>query len=227
MKQESLDTKAKRAKARWLKRVMSSDATPTEKCLAYIITDMLNCVSLDCWPGQETLVVLLDRTAVKTVSRAAKGLVRRGFITIEPRQDGHPGYRYAPIFLPDDRYENVQNSRQVCPQSEDTDVGESSLGILSKESVTQFRSFDRDGSRRGQPNKKYNRARRGSYEANVAELLGTNGGQVLERLSQLDDRIVDRLCRAFIEGALSQRDLAAARLAANQMNGSRGRRSGR
>src|SRR4051812_26859929 len=172
MTKESLDKKAKRAKSRWVGRVMYSGATATEKCLAYIIADKLNCVTLDCWPGQETLVVLLDRKSVKTVIRAAKGLQKRGFISINPRADGQPGNRYAPVFLRDDRYENVESSRQSCPESEDTDVGESSIGILLKESVEALPSFDTHRVQSGQPSNKYNRAQRGTYEANVAELLG-------------------------------------------------------
>jgi hypothetical protein len=199
---------------------MRSDATSTEKCFAYLIADKLKCVTLDCWPGQETLAALLSRRSVKTVIRAAEGLERRGFITIKPRVEGEPGYRYAPVFVPDDQYENVRASRQSCPSSEDMDVGESSLDIHLKESLAPSSPIS-GGRRSGQPNKAYNRAQRGGLEATVAELFGTDGWNVLERLSKLDDRIVDRLCRACFEGSLSQRDLSAARLAAKQMNGSR------
>src|SRR3954451_18753417 len=134
MTKESLDKKAKRAKSRWVGRVMYSGATATEKCLAYIIADKLNCVTLDCWPAQETLAVLLGRKSVKTVIRAAKGLRQRDFIIVKARVDGKPGYRYVSIFMPEDLYENVQASRHSCPNGEDTNVGESSLGILLKES---------------------------------------------------------------------------------------------
>jgi hypothetical protein len=220
VKGEALDKKAKRAKARWLGRVMCSDATSTEKCFAYLIADKLNCVTLDCWPGQETLAALLSRRSVKSVIRAAGGLQKRGFITIKSRAEGEPGYRYAPIFVPDDQYENVRASGQSCPSSEDMDVGESSLDILLKESLAPSSPIS-GGRRSGQPNKAYKRGQRGALEATVAELFGTDGWNVLERLSSLDDRIVDRLCRASFEGSLSQRDLNAARLAAKQMNGSR------
>jgi len=40
--------------------------------------------------------------------------------------------------------------------------------------------------------------------------------QLLEILHTLDDRIVDRLCGAYVEGRLGERELAAARLAAEQ-----------
>jgi hypothetical protein len=199
---------------------MRSNATSTEKCFAYLIADKLNCVTLDCWPGQETLAALLSRKSVKTVSRVAEGLEKRGFVIIKSRVEGEPGYRYAPVLEPDDQYENVRASRQSCPSSEDMDVGESSLDILLKESLAPSSPIS-GGRRSGQPNKAYNRAQRGGLEPTVAELFGTDGWSVLERLSKLDDRIVDRLCRACFEGSLSQRDLNAARLAAKQMNGSR------
>ena len=40
--------------------------------------------------------------------------------------------------------------------------------------------------------------------------------EVLARLAAIDDAIVDRLCRAWAKGVLGERDLAAARLAAEQ-----------
>jgi hypothetical protein len=47
-------------------------------------------------------------------------------------------------------------------------------------------------------------------------MLGPDGMKVLEILNELDDRIVDRLCGAYVEGMLGERELAAARLAAEQ-----------
>src|SRR5438105_2742188 len=113
MKPEPLDTKARRAKERWYRRVMYSDATSTEKCFSYFIKDMLNCVTLDAWPSQTTLRKLLGRKVARTPGRAAKALQKSGFLLIKPRVDGSPGYRYAPIFVPDDQYEkNVRASGQ-------------------------------------------------------------------------------------------------------------------
>jgi hypothetical protein len=47
-------------------------------------------------------------------------------------------------------------------------------------------------------------------------MFGAHGFYVLARLASIDDAIIDRLCQAFVEGALSERDLAAASLAAEQ-----------
>jgi len=50
----------------------------------------------------------------------------------------------------------------------------------------------------------------------VAEWLGPDGLELLGRLGALNDRIVERLCRAFAAGMLTERERAAARLAAKQ-----------
>jgi hypothetical protein len=51
----------------------------------------------------------------------------------------------------------------------------------------------------------------------LAAMLGKNGMSILGRLASYDDAIVDRLCRAHAERRLGERELAAARLAAEQM----------
>jgi hypothetical protein len=215
MKQDSLDQKAKRAKARWLRRVMRSDATSTAKCFAYQIVDSLNCVTLDSWLAQETLARRLSVRSVKTVVRAARELQSLGFIQIRPPAR-KAGCRYAVIFAAEDEYKNVHPSRHSCPQTEDTNGRESSSGILSKESLAQTRSAERERESY-QSRKNYNKAERGALEMQVAKLLGPNGLNILGRLSHLDDRIVDRLCQSHFDGSLSKRDLEAARLAANQV----------
>src|SRR4051812_34307692 len=221
---DSLDVKAKRAKARWRDRVMRSNATSTEKCLAYVIADRLNCVTLDCWPGQETLKGILRKSA-KTIARVAAGLQRHGFITISGRTAGQRSYRYAPIFTTGDLDENVRTIPHSCPITQDTNGGESYSGILLKKSFAHSSQTSR-GEESGRPRKRYSSAERGALEPIVAKLLGADGWDVLGRLSELDDRIVDRLCRTCFEDALSQRDLSAARLAAKQLNGPPGRSTG-
>jgi hypothetical protein len=41
--------------------------------------------------------------------------------------------------------------------------------------------------------------------------------EILERLAAYDDHVVERLCRAHAEGLLGERELHAARLAAEQL----------
>jgi len=51
----------------------------------------------------------------------------------------------------------------------------------------------------------------------IAEWLGPDGMEMLGRLGLIDDKIVDRLCKAYVAGALPDRELAAARLASAQV----------
>ena len=80
MKREGLDEQVRRTKARWLRRVMY-DVRPnsTEKCLAYLVADRLNCVTCDCWPAQSTMATWLGVESVRTVQRAARSLQRLGY----------------------------------------------------------------------------------------------------------------------------------------------------
>ena len=99
---ESLSDQVSRAKARWLKRVMyDSDASSSEKCFAYAVFDHLNCVTLDCWPGQPRLAQLLNFKSVKTIQRAAFGL-EAASACLSIRRIGRGAYRYAPVFFPSD-----------------------------------------------------------------------------------------------------------------------------
>jgi len=63
----------------------------------------------------------------------------------------------------------------------------------------------------------FNPKQRGAIEIKLADMFGANGLDVLVRLASIDDAIIERLCQAYAEGALSERDLAAARLAAEQV----------
>jgi len=215
MKGESLNDRASRAKARWLKRVMyASKATSVQKCFAYIIFDHLNCVTLDCWPAQPRVARLLGCKSNKTVQRAARGLAKLGLITLKPNHAGKSEYRYAPVFLPEDEDNSVGKNGRSCLQKVDTNVRESFLDIHSISSSTQEAGERRKIPLRPRPS--FNPRERGAIELKVAEKVGRDGMDILARLAKIDDAIVARLCRAFAEGLLGERDLAAARLAAEQ-----------
>jgi len=210
---ETLIERVSRMKARWLKRVMyESPASSTEKCLAYVVADHLNCVTLDCWPSQTRLAELLGRKNVKTVERAARGLEKLGTLVLGGGGGGAV-YRYAPVFLASDADKVVNSPRQIRPEDTDKNVDESLLLIHSKRSSSTGLSDRRDG----QSPPVYNRRQRGAIELELAAMLGENGMNILGRLASHDDTIVDRLCRAHAERGLSERELAAARLAAEQM----------
>jgi len=181
--------------------------TPTEKCLAFAISDHLNCVTMDCWPAQATLARLLGYACTKTIKRAARTLEQHRLITITNNRYGKSEYRYSPIFLPEDMA--VTEGGQSGPSDGDTPVRESFLGIRSKSYSTATEiSSGKVGS--------FSRSSRGAYEVKVAEMLGRDGFEILAQLGAIDDSIITALCSAAAEGALSERDLAAARLAAKQ-----------
>jgi hypothetical protein len=202
-------------KHRWLKRVMSDpNVSPSEKCFAYIVMDRLNCVTLDSWPSQSLIAQPLGRKSIKTVNRIASGLESHGYQRVSRNTRG--SLRYAPMFLPEDEDKSVGASRQNCPPVPDKNVEESYLEIqITKSSPRSVgRSVDKSPTCIAS---NYDRRQRGSYETEVARLLGNGGFDILERLSEHDDAIVERLCRAYADRELGARELIAARLAAQQL----------
>ena len=208
----TLDQLVARMKARWLRRVMyESTANSSQKCLAYAVFDHLNCVTLDCWPSQERLAKLLGFVSVKTVQRAARGLQNQALVTING--GGRDGYRYAPVFQPADEDNSVQSSGRSRPVSTDKFVSESFLRIQS----TGPASTAADGGQGTGAGIGYQQSQRGAVELQIADRLGPGGIEILGKLSGLDDLIVERLCRAHVAGRLGERELNAARLAAEQV----------
>jgi hypothetical protein len=211
---ESLYDRVTRAKHRWLKRVMSDHGTSSsEKCFAFLVVDRLNCVTQDCWPSQKTIAEQFG-WSIKTVHRVAVGLERRGHLRIIRNSNG--SCRYAPVFLPEDEDKSVAAKRQNCPSTPDKNVEESFLGIPINQSSPRAdaRGADRWPTKAAS---NYDRRRRGTYEADIAKLLGNDGFEILAQLSEYDDAIVERLCRAHADGELGAREVIAARLAADQL----------
>ena len=205
-----------RAKARWFKRVMyESHATSTQKCFAYIVSDHLNCVTLDAWPAQTTTARLLGNTSIKTVQRVAHRLEAIDILVLRRNTSRRSNCRYAPVFLPRDWDDFDPNAGHGCLQKQDNDVTESFLPIHSKSSSTE----EANRQRKGAPFARlpFNRKERGALEMEVAGRLGADGWDILARLGMLDDAIIDRLCCALVRDLLGPPELAAARLAAQQM----------
>jgi hypothetical protein len=67
--------------------------------LAHAIADRLNCVTLDCWAAQPTLVRDIGKKSIKTVVRAGRGLAKLNLITLK-RIKAQPGLRHGPVFCP-------------------------------------------------------------------------------------------------------------------------------
>jgi hypothetical protein len=205
---ETLTEQVARKKHRWLKRVAYDRATgSSEKAFAYLVMDYLNCVSLDCWPSQKKIADKFG-WSTKTVHRVADALERRGYLRIARSTQG--SYRYAPLFLPEDEDKSGRSRGQNCPPTPDKNVGQSFLGILTNKSTPGTLPESISAPR-------YDPAQRGRFEAEVAKRLGDQGFEILAQLSEHDDAIVERLCRAYANGELGERELAAAHLVAQQL----------
>jgi hypothetical protein len=210
---ETLFDKFAREKAVWLQHVMyRTSASPTERCLAYIMCDHLNCVTRDCWPSLERMRERLGCESCKTVRRAIKGLVIHGVLTT--RRDFSGLVRYEPVFLID-RDKNVPAEGQVRPAKRVTDVHESLLGIQPKLSFPTETADE--GTEPRLRVSRYDRRHRGSIEVELAGLIGSDGMEILSRLGAVDDAIIERLCRAYARGVIGEREIHAARLAAEQL----------
>jgi hypothetical protein len=211
----SLRKRVDRAKACWLKRVMYQPAVPpAQKLLAYAIANHLNCVTLDAWPRQRTLLTVLGRSSVKTVQRAANGLQDLGLIKVKRNPREAIAIRYSPTFSREEWGEIVRADGHKSPAAADTDVHQSNLSIHSK-------SFSTAPIESEPPNRQgFDRYTRGALEMRLANILGSAGFEILAQLARIDDSIVDRLCRALAANQLGEAELAAARLAAKQ-SGSR------
>jgi biotin operon repressor len=205
---ETLVDRVNRLKHRWLKRVMfDHNTSSSEKNFAYLAVDFLNCVTLDCWPSQK-LIADKFGWSTKTVRRVVLGLERRGYLIA--RRNTHGSSRYAPVFVPEDEDISGGTPRQSCPSEPDKNVEESFLGIQINQSSPSAAS-------RGAAASRYEGRQRGFYEAEIAKRLGNNGFEILGRLSEFDDDVVERLCRAQADCRLGERELLAARLAADQL----------
>lgn len=212
---ETLYKQVARAKARWLRRIMyGTVATSTEKCFAYAVADHLNCVTLDAWPGQLRVAQFLGFKSVKTIQRAAGGLAELEVLVI--KRGGRNQCRYAPIFLPVDEDRIVHSSGQTSPPTKDKDVCQSLLRIHNNSSEPTKETSNCSGYGK-HSELRYRRTERGGIEVKIAAMMGDEGMEVLFRLGAIDDSIIERLCRAHAAGALGERELIAARLAAEQV----------
>jgi hypothetical protein len=188
-------------------------ATSTEKCFAYSVADHLNCVTLDAWPSQLRVAQFLGFMSIKTIQRAAGHLQDLEVLIV--KWTGRAQCRYAPVFLPSDEDRIVPPSGQTSPRSQDRNVQQSLLLIHSNSSAPSKGLSDEGDYQASKL--RYRRSERGGIEVKIAAMMGDDGMEVLSRLGAIDDSIIERLCRSYIVGALGERELLAARLAAAQV----------
>jgi hypothetical protein len=210
---ESLRDRVNRKKARWLARVMyNSTATSTQKCMAWSVADHLNCVTLDAWPGLLGLSRRLGFMHQRTLERAVQGLEERNFLICR-QVEGL--WRFAPVFGPGDEDKIVAAAGQSCHESADKNVTESFLRNPPNQSSSSGLSEESKEVSIWRP--QIRRGQRGAIEMQVAEWLGEDGFEVLSRLALIGDDVIDRLCKASVDGILTDRERDAARLAAAQV----------
>jgi len=141
---------------------------------------------------------LLGRRSNKTVRRSARGLKALELVNIRRGVREKSGCRYAPVLLPEDWDKFGNGSRQKRSTRSDTDVHQSSLSIQLESSSMASRKA-KEGISTGTP---FNPATRGAIELKLAAMFAPNGLDVLGRLASIDDAIISRLCRAFVEGLI-------------------------
>jgi hypothetical protein len=188
--------------------------TSTEKCFAYAVAEHLNCVTLDAWPGQTRLAQLLGFKSIKTIKRAAAALEALDLLVVKCAAKHQ--FRYAPVFLTGDEDATVRTTGQLRAEAKDTDVHESLLLIPVNSFSPTKRTFDKRNYEQ-ETTSRYRVGQRGAIEVQIAVMLGEGGIELLFKLGAIDDAIVERLCRAHAAGALGERELIAARLAAQQV----------
>jgi hypothetical protein len=129
-------------------------------------------------------------------------------------RDARGSYRYAPIFLPADADKSAGPLGQSCPSVADKIVNESYLGIQSNLSFST--GAQRSGAISSSPSpSNYNPRMQGTYQVEIAKMLGKNGFEIL---MQLNEASIERLCRAYANGGgLWQEELIAAQLAAKHL----------
>jgi hypothetical protein len=212
-----LKKRVARAKALWLSRVMyCEDLSSSAKVFAYIVSDCLNCVTLDAWPGQLRCAKQLGKCS-KTIGRWATELEIASFIQIRCVLYSRKS-RYAPVFNAEED-KIIRGSGHNCPTEAVKNVPQSSLETSLISSPTQIGALSRAdrGSQYIQiVDGQYRPNRRGELEVIIAQRLGRDGIDLLSILNDIDPQLVERLCIEQHYGRLGAEEVLAAKLAAQQ-----------
>jgi DNA-binding Lrp family transcriptional regulator len=209
-------------KFRWLNGVCSDPAvSSTSFRVAYTIADHLNKTTRNAWPSQQRIARRLDRHQ-KTVQRAIKELEGLGWLRVTRRRDGLTSNRYELAWpfntqdngQPVEKAKNegsnpVQPSEQNCPIGDGKNAPQYYLSKLPK--------IDSSCATEGKVYPRF--TDRGKYERELIERIGVDGVDILAELHEMDPSTVERLCQTQRAGALSDRDLDGARLAAQAHRG--------
>ena len=202
-----------RNKMRWLNSIMYSGKLKATACrVAYVLADHVNKVTGDCWLSHATIARKLG-ISTKTVQRAIGALKRPGFIFVRYAETNPRKQRFVPSFILNSDGEPDSDgapSGQERPPTLDAGGHQSfSKNILRSDLPQRIADSGSQHSDRELQNK-FRRSSRGELEVKVAKRLGSDGFDVLNRLAEVDDRIVYRLCVAQANNRLTPADLYAA-----------------
>lgn len=209
-----------RRRLRTVDRLMADNRlTPSARVVGYEIFRRVNRVTGDAWPAQRTIAGAVGLN-IKTVKRAVTELRRAGYF--RARRDGRFN-RYTPTL------DAEQGELPVERESHHEQGTKTGLDRGQKRAVPPHRIGDKNGPqypssrtplRTPAPYEPL-REQRGDeiLERKAIELFdrtGTDGFEVVSRLHELQDgqpRL--RLFRLIRDGQVTERDLAAAKLAAS------------
>ena len=203
-----------RMRSEWLSRVMSMPLLPSYRVVAYILCDLLNWATMDCW-ASHGFVAEFAKFGEKTIQRGIFKLEHSLLLSIFRIRGSRYPLRYAPVYLPDRNADvGVSTTGHHGPGRADAQDHQSFLDTPDKSSLNPGRA------RRGNETTKsaalsFDKTDRINIEFQVADLIG--GYDELLSLAFIDDDIISRLCEAFQRKELGYRQIKATRLAVNQL----------
>ncbi|WP_369127021.1 helix-turn-helix domain-containing protein [Bradyrhizobium yuanmingense] len=207
-----------REKMQWLNAVsLECEVSSTAFRVAYLIADHHNRVTGFAWPSRARLAGKICLSS-RSIQRAVVQLEELGWLAVDRQRERSNRYRMSwppgrkPSHPPkeaDGEDKIVCTERQECLSGEDKTVRQS----YSTKYPKTFSS--RPGG--GKPGKRF--SDQGRYEADIIRQFGPSMIEVLQKLNDVNSTAVERLCRMARDGTLTFSDIATARLAAAQCQG--------
>lgn len=182
--------------------------SPTVCRVAYVLADHLNRATGDCWPAQSTIARKIG-VSVKTIQRSVRRLEEMGLLAIKRSSWRGETHRYVPVYQSASEADHgVPTRRQSWAKRPDANDQQFYLRNQHRTDLADRQGWQRRS--RATPD-------RGRIEVEIAQRLGADGFDVLNRLAEIDDEFVARLCDRHRLGLLTDEDLNAVRLAAKQV----------
>jgi len=207
-----------REKMQWLNAVnLECGVSSTAFRVAYLIADHHNRVTGFAWPSRARLAGKICLSS-RSIQRAVVQLEELGWLVVDRQRERSNRYRmsWPPGRKPSPRPKEaegedktVHSERQECHSGEDK--------IVRQSYSTKYPKTFSSRTGVGKPGKRF--SDQGRYEAEIIRQFGPDMFEVLQKLNEVDSIAVERLCRMARDGTLTFSDIAAARLAAAQCQG--------